>query len=107
MPEQSLAAELTAIRADLAELRRWVRSNPSYVDRELPALIDRVRVLKTLLPASYAPYWIPGRLAENLSAGGRSILACPAALEGYLAGADWELAVLIGRLERGEGEAEA
>lgn len=87
----TLAAELAAIRADLAELRRYARTQPGHVERELPALIGRIERL--VLRGDM-------RIAGNLDAGLAAILACPAVLEGYLAGADWELAVLIGRLEQ-------
>ena len=101
--ESTLAAELAVIRADLAELRRYVRTKPAHVRDGVSAAVWE---LSGALPKANCERdrATLGRLMANLQTGLVWMDACPGALDGYLAGADWELAVLIGRLEGGMSE---
>ena len=98
--EQTLAAELSAIRADLAERRRYVRIHPIDVRDGVSAAAWVLSGAAQAMCPNLRHRGILLRLLANLQAGLAGMDACPDALDGYLAGADWELAVLIGRLER-------
>jgi hypothetical protein len=80
---------LNQLADELLELKRYVRSKPEHVKRELPGLIRRIYIL-------CQPY----RLQENIQIGLQFIVQNPAMLEGYLYGAAYELRAAAHRVER-------
>lgn len=103
MSQSALTTELAAIREQLIELRRYT-SNPSYVIAGVAGTVHRIR-WACLDVGDGATYRTLQRLAANLEAGAATVLACPAALDGYLAGASCELLGLIERTKKGDWDA--
>jgi hypothetical protein len=93
-PEAILA--LTRARDELAEARRYVTSN-------VPAALDHVAF--AVREIGEAPVAVDRRLKHNLRVGCEFVLVCPAVLDGYAAGAVFELGVLIARLRQASEEA--
>lgn len=98
---KDLIARVAGVRDDLRELRRYVRTKPNHLMTALASdkgAIDHLNELSRLLPAAHAT--VPARIIENLLVALAWTRACPAAMEGYLDGADWELALIVSRLEK-------
>lgn len=107
----TLAAQLAAVRDLLLEGRRWVRTNATECRRNLAEAAQRLdSVIYSDLTGNFpvggpeTPYAafcaILERTRDNLLAGAKCILACPAATIGAIDLAAWELAVEVGRMER-------
>lgn len=104
MTTTELLASIDDLRSELAEARRYVRTQPS----EAGALLARCHdLLFEIYSASDDSDFggsgieaITDRLMDNLRAGRKARCASPNILEGYIDGALWEMAWIKGQVEK-------
>ncbi len=102
MTMDELITAIQAIRDDLSESRRYVRSQPQDALRYLRDAVRRIGEVfyHDFIEAGYTRMYVLARARENLRVAEDAILVSPEATEACLTLVLWELGKMVGRLER-------